>query len=48
MAEKFRQRWAIVPAVVAAELDDDGTLDIADTDSTMLTIEGPPPLAVED
>ncbi|KAG1857820.1 hypothetical protein F4604DRAFT_1882980 [Suillus subluteus] len=40
MAEKFRQCWAI--------LDDDGTLDIADTDSTMLTIEGPPPLAVED
>jgi hypothetical protein len=47
MVEKFRQRWAIVPAVVAAELDDDSTLDMADTDGT-LTIEGPPPLAAED
>ncbi|KAG1851620.1 hypothetical protein DFJ58DRAFT_842105 [Suillus subalutaceus] len=48
MAEKFRQCWANVPAVIAAELDDNGTLDIADTGSMMLTIEGPPPLAAED
>ncbi|KAG2110058.1 hypothetical protein BD769DRAFT_1630385 [Suillus cothurnatus] len=47
MVEKFRQRWAIVPAVVATELDDNSTLDMADTDGT-LTIEGPPPLAAED
>ncbi|KAG2076654.1 hypothetical protein BDR04DRAFT_1149102 [Suillus decipiens] len=47
MLEKFRQCWAIVPAVVAAELNDDGMLGMTDTDS-MLTIEGPPPLAAED
>ncbi|KAG2750180.1 hypothetical protein P692DRAFT_20874680 [Suillus brevipes Sb2] len=47
MSEKFKQQWAIVPAVVIAELDDDSTLGMADTDGT-LTIEGPPPLAAED
>jgi hypothetical protein len=47
MVEKFRQCWAIVPAVVAAELDDNSMLDMANTNGT-LTIEGPPPLAAED
>lgn len=43
MLKKFEQLWKIVPAIVAAELND----GIADTDG-MPTIEGPPPLDTDD
>ncbi|KAG1846721.1 hypothetical protein C8R48DRAFT_750579 [Suillus tomentosus] len=43
MLKKFEQLWKIVPAIVAAELDD----GIADTDGVP-TIEGPPPLDTDD
>lgn len=43
IVEKFRRLWQIVPAVVAAEVDD----DIADINSVP-TIKGPPPLDMND